>query len=425
MKFTVEVDALQGALDTMNTVLTSGMGVQNLTCLISTKGKKELLVEASGEGVYAKQIIPDVKIEKEGQMAINVAYLSGLTLPGETVTMEVHKRTLTFACGRLKGKFDTLSEGDPVERIDSKIKTAVKMDAGLFSKLVDAILFKPTTQDASNELRFIASEKEGTFSVLTADSYRAARFKAKSLKDEKAFAKLFEEEPAKEEKAEKKGKEDKKKAKGKKAKEKKLDKEEMKEVVKKAKTGVLVCNDFDYILPASILIPIKSLFDGPLEVGTDKESKVIRMSDDFVTVYHPCQSQEIGAKVEDLLKSLKDETPRVEAMFDPDEAANIIISATSIAVAKEGAVTLVPTKDSIGVKVRADHAETKASFDCKVVGGKKKDKPFEVSSQYFGEFLDLINFFADKEGCRLRVWDKLLALDTKDASYIMPLLNKE
>lgn len=403
MKFTVNTDALKQATGNILTLFASGMGIQDLTCMLSSTSKKELLVECSAGGAYFSRRLP-AKVEKEGKMAISVYYLDNLSFPSDEVSMEVHKNTLSFSCGRLKGKFDTLSEGDPVERIKFKEETAISLDADLFSKLVDAILFAPTVQDNSNVLRFKANKDKRTLSVVTADTYRAARYHTKSAKS----MSVFKVKPVSG---------DKKKPNGKGKKEK--DTAALKESMRTAKNSVYVSGDFDYVFPSGLLISIKNLFEGRLDLAAN--DKVIRLKDEFLTIIHPSQEKDVGAKLEDFIKGLEGTKPVVEAVIDPGEANSIIYSASSISNNKEGQIILAPDGNKFLVKVRADHAETKASFDAKIHKA-KKGKDFKVGFVYLSEFLSLVDVFAGGKA-RLRVWDNALMLEADEkATYIMPIL---
>lgn len=419
MKFTANVADLQGAMGHVVTVFQNGMGIYNLDAKISTKGKNKLQVECSSNGAYFSEIIKDVEVLEEGSMTISVHYLSSLYLPAEKVTIDASKKQLNFSCGRLKGKLDGLSLNDEIEKIkDKSIKPAVYLDADLFSKLVDSILFRPTVSDGNAYLRFQASSDKGLFKVITADTFRAAIYKTKSIKSKKDFDKLFElvsaeevvEKPSKKDDKGKAGK----KETGKKAKEK----AERKEAMEKLKTSVYIEENFDYVFPSSFLVSIKGMFEGRLELACD--DKVIRMSDDRITLYHPSQTKDVGEKVISYMKALAEQKVKMEVEFVPNEANDIIVSACSIASAKEGRVHMSPDGDKVNIRVKADHAETKASFDAKVIKG-KKDASLMLNSEYFIEFLGLVNAFTDDK-IVMKVWDKAIALEASNATYIMPQL---
>lgn len=403
MKITVKSSLLKSAISNLESLFSSALDSWDMEILISTEGTDKILLECSGGGAYYKQLIP-ATVDKKGKVAVNVDLMKNLNFPGETVTFLVKEKAMSFASGRMTGKIDAVGETDPVSRPKSfKEEDALIMPSKLFTRLVSSILFTPTVSDAAMKMRFQAKNKKQKLKVFSVDQYRLSRYEWKKP------------EEGEEEQMAPKEKEGKKKG----AKPKK-EKKEAREVM-----TVNVKGDFDYVFSSSFLSAIKGFFTGELRIAAD--SKLVRMSDESITLYCPSLQEDIGANTDSFIKEQEEKEPDLSLSFHPGHASDLIDAACSVNKNDDSRITMIPVpkEKQMQVRVTGDGVKTQCTFDVLSIKVGGKDSKVVLNATYFSEFLSLVRGFADeKKGCGMKVWEKCVVLHTPDSLYMMPTISQ-
>jgi|MudIll2142460700_1097286.scaffolds.fasta_scaffold00027_16 hypothetical protein len=404
MKFTIDTAELRSTFDAIGSAL-KALDWKN-TCLITAR-KQRVVVEASAGGGYFKRTLK-AKVDDAGEMQVAINRLP--EFPASTTTFSRDGARVGFISGRLKGAFDVPSDVDAVDRIDKAIKDGIVISAPLLHQLIRTVLFAPANPEIPIGLRICTRAKHHEVKAVAFDSYRAAIFQ-QTFPPAKAPPKHKDKKPDK----------DKKPGKGK----------PQEEEPTVAELHAEVLDDVDYMFTANMANAIYGLFDDDIHIGATK--KLACFADAHTVLFLPYMAPDKSEDVDDLMRDLRHQKPRIEALLDPHAAEQTIAPACSIISRKEGLLTLVPDagKGVLGVQVASEYAKTRTQVD--LLKAKIRDAtPFDVAYGYLMEFLANIAWYitpADDDteygAVTLQVFKKCLTLSVPQAIYVMPLRTKK